>query len=530
MAHKMKNVSVLLWLVLLCGIAKGQKKTIYLADFINEKDSLTTQSLQKALNASEGKTLVCGPYIIKTMVNQVRRKTTIIGAGIRIKGDSAAIGNKPDGLLNFEGVDSCIVDGVTFDGRENTPGNPYFWFSFINCYQTKNLVVRNCRALYGSAAFVRFADQCHNFEIYNNMQWGGDCMVLGNHNRDNGKSGNFYIHDNFRDNLTGKSEGIGIASGFNRTTGQVWYFDSLRVERNVIMNNRESWAMQLSAVRNARIAHNFIYNCKAGITFAPEKEDAAHQGRAREWYVVPAFSSKDTVEYNVIEGFLATPPQTYVASTFGITVIGDSSQVRYNKIRRFNFGGLRTGEFSSTKYSYNPNDGYVPEESKNKPVKNTIIAYNVIDSVNNDPYGRYYYGPDSAAFFINSLQNGNVQFNTIVGGAEKHQYVRIKNKINTSIDNNSWQGGDKLPVFANAVYQKINGSTTVLSSKAIDEGPLRYQWKQLSGNNCKIVAPANYTTTITGLKTGWYLFELTATDNAGKKSINMALVLVGKGY
>jgi hypothetical protein len=521
----------LIWVWLLfsaCYSSAAQKKIVYLAHYINEKDSLTTQSLQKALDAAAGKTLVCGPYVIKTMVNQVRRKTTIIGAGIRIKGDSAAIGEKADGLLNFEGVDSCLVDGIVFDGRNQSPGNPRFWFSFINCYRTQYLTVRNCQALYGSAAFLRFADQCHHFDVYNNMQWGGDCFVIGNHNRDNGKSGDFYIHHNFRDNLLGKSEGIGIAGGFDRQTGQVWYFDSLRVEYNAILNNQESWAMQLSAVKNARIAHNFIYNCKAGITFAPEKERGAHEGRAAEWYVVPAFSCRDTVVYNVIEGFMSKPPDRYVASTYGITVIGDSSLIEYNKIRRFNFSGLRTGEFDNIQYSYDPRDvTFVPEKSRGRKVIHTQITYNVVDSVNNDPYNTVYYGPDYAPVFINGMKNGLVRYNTVTGTGDKHTRTKIKNSPATFIANNSWQGADKLPVFGDAIYQQIRKNSTVVSSKARDEGPISYGWKQLAGPGANILHPANSSTIITGLKTGWYLFEVTATDTTGKRSINIALVVNG---
>jgi hypothetical protein len=522
----MKKLMCILLLFSACYISTGQKKMIYLSDYINEKDSSTTQSLQKALDAAAGKTLVCGPYVIKTIINQVRRKTTIIGAGIRIKGDSAVIGEKADGLLNFEGVDSCLVDGIVFDGRNQSPGNPWFWFSYINCYRTQYLTVRNCKALYGSAAFLRFADQCHHFEVYNNMQWGGDCMVIGNHNRDNGKSGDFYIHHNFRDNLWGKSEGVGIASGYDRQTGQVWFFDSLRVEYNVIINNQESWAMQLSGVKNARIAHNFIYNCKAGITFAPEKERGVHEGRAAEWYVVPAFSCRDTVMYNVIEGFMSKPPDHYVASTYGITVIGDSSLIQYNKIRRFNFSGLRTGEFDNIQYSYDPKEPtFIPEKARERKVSNTQIAYNVVDSVNNDPYNTVYYGPDYAPFFINGMEKGSVRYNTVVGSGDKHTRIKIKNSHPKDILNNSWQGADKLPVFGDAIYQHIKASSTVVGSKASDEGPVTYRWRQLAGPSSKILSPANSSTAITGLKTGWYLFEVAATDNTGKKSINMALVV-----
>lgn len=520
-----KLICVCLLLCACCTVA-GQKKMVYLSHYINEKDSLTTQSLQKALDAAAGNILVGGPYVIKTAINQVRRKTTILGAGLRIKGDSAAIGDRVEGLLNFEGVDSCLVDGIVFDGRNQSPGNPRFWFSFINCYRTRYLTVRNCQALYGSAAFLRFADQCHHFEIYNNMQWGGDCLVIGNHNRDNGKSGDFYIHHNFRDNLQGKSEGIGIASGYNRQTGEVWYFDSLRVEYNVIINNRESWAMQLSAVKNARIAHNFIYNCKAGITFAPEKEKGAHEGRAAEWYLVPALSCRDTVICNVIEGFMSAPPDHYVASTYGITVVGDSSLIQYNKIRRFNFSGLRTGEFDNIQYSYDPREPtFVPLRNRERKVMNTTIAYNVVDSVNNDPYTTIYYGPDYAPFFVNGLVNGSVRYNTVTGTGDKHTRVKLTNVHTSGILGNSWQGADKLPVFGDAICQQINAASTLLSSKASDEAAVTYQWKQLAGQPCTILSPSAGSTKISGLKKGWYLFEIAATDITGKKSINMALVM-----
>jgi hypothetical protein len=525
----MIRLAILVFQLFFYQIVFCQGKLVYLADYINEHDSVSTQSLQPALDAAAGHTLIGGPFVIKTASNSLRSKTNFIGKGLRLKGDSAAIGERVVGLLDFDNVANCVMEDIVFDGRNQTPGNPRFWFSFINCYRTQYVTIRNCKAWYGSAAFVRFADQCHHFNIYNNQQWGGDCMVIGNHNRDNGKSGDFYIHHNFRDNLYGKSEAVGIASGYDRRTGQVWYFDSLRIEYNVIINNRASWAMQLSAVRHARIAYNFMYNCKAGITFAPEKEWGAHEGRGEEWYVVPALSSHDTVVYNVIEGFMAEPPARYVASTYGITVIGDSSLVEYNKIRRFNFSGLRTGEFDNIQYSYDPRDRtYVPEKNRSKKVSGTRIAYNVVDSVNNDIYSTVYYGPDYSPFFMNGLENSVVQYNTVSGNDIKHKNVKTKNNGNIIANGNSWQGADNLPVFGAAVYVRIPASTAIIHSKAVDEGPVQYRWTQLAGGRCNLVSPAANTTAISGLKSGWYLFMITATDSAGKKSMNMALVVVEK--
>jgi hypothetical protein len=287
--------------------------------------------------------------------------------------------------------------------------------------------------------------------------------------------------------------------------------------------------MQLSAVRRARIAYNFMYNCKAGITFAPEKERGAHEGRAAEQYVVPALSLRDTVLYNVLEGFMCDPPGHYVASTYGITVIGDSSLVQYNKIRRFNFSGLRTGEFGNIQYSYDPRETtFVPEKNHRAKVRGTRVVYNVIDSTNNDPYDTVYYGPDYAPFFINAMENGLVQYNTVTGTLPKHHAVKTKNAATATIRHNSWQGGDKLPVFENAIVQQISTPTTVLTSRATDEGPVQYRWVKLSGDGGKILSPANSSTVVTGLKTGWYLFLVEATDTMTKKAINMALVVVEK--
>ena len=62
-----------------------------------------------------------------------------------------------------------------------------------------------------------------------------------------------------------------------------------------------------------------------------------------------------------------------------------------------------------------------------------------------------------------------------------------------------------------------------------DGSIVSHVWTQVSGATATITTPSSYTTTITGLTTGTYVFRLTVTDNLGATGQDDMTVTVSAG-
>ena len=81
-----------------------------------------------------------------------------------------------------------------------------------------------------------------------------------------------------------------------------------------------------------------------------------------------------------------------------------------------------------------------------------------------------------------------------------------------------------LLLFISITFAAICQTTTVtlkgtLVSKAQDATSVTYLWTQVGGTSVTITSPTSLTTTVTGVPSGVYKFQLVGTDNFGVKSL-----------
>jgi hypothetical protein len=502
---------------------------VYLSDYVDENDSVTAQSLLPALIASQGKTLMGGDYVISTPINicDSLRKINFVGNGLRIKGAFNTFNTFVDGLLTFYNCDTIRIRGIKFEGRNTPSGNEYFVKSFTDFYNTDYVDFTDNEAYYGSYAMVRIADFCDNYNIGKNIQWGGDCLVIGRCNRTSGGISYVDIHDNFTDNTTGKSERASFDAAYVPGQGQNYFISNITVRNNVFTNNLQSYVVLWSNVRYSSVRDNLFFRAKAGGTNSNAKEPALPPETG---YVMhPGYSVYDTVANNCIEGLMADAPDTYIASIFPWNGINDYTVIEGNKFRRFCFGFSAGDKEKHDTYHYQPFPRIYVFGAQTALTYNVRIINNVFDSIANNPYDTYNWVPPTGAIVLSRLQNSFITGNTIIYPLANPVMgeVNLIDNTNLTETNNSWQGANKLPVFGASEFYLTTASTVSLNAIATDEGVLAYEWEHLSGAPVVIANANTNNTSVSGLTAGMYLFRCTATDNTGKKSITMTGVLIG---
>lgn len=97
---------------------------------------------------------------------------------------------------------------------------------------------------------------------------------------------------------------------------------------------------------------------------------------------------------------------------------------------------------------------------------------------------------------------------------------------------NTKNGNNAVPIAnAGADVQTSAASATLKGSGSDADGNITsYTWKQISGpSGAKLTNPGVASTTVTGLKTGTYIFRLQVTDNKGERDADYVRVLVKAG-
>jgi len=129
--------------------------------------------------------------------------------------------------------------------------------------------------------------------------------------------------------------------------------------------------------------------------------------------------------------------------------------------------------------------------------------------------------PTSASTTVTGLTTGNYSF----------QLVMTDSNTGTKADTVNVVVNTSIPIVNAGSNQTITlPSTLTLSGSATAQGSntiTSHGWSQISGpNTASITTPGSYTTTVTGIIAGTYVFQLTASDNASNVGSSTVTITV----
>ena len=200
------------------------------------------------------------------------------------------------------------------------------------------------------------------------------------------------------------------------------------------------------------------------------------------------------------------------------TAVGRTSSYFYNAARTLVISGLNTG----SQYNF---EAYASRANTNATSTYTVGATTLGILVNNNYTNK--------ASFSNLTPSSSGSITVTINASGVYNYLNgfTLTEIGKAASTN------KSPIAIAGADQSINLPTrqvTVDGSASSDpDGSIKsYSWQQISGPSpASITSPNAASSTITGLDTGVYTFQLTVTDNQGAVATSLLKVTVGTlGY
>jgi len=129
---------------------------------------------------------------------------------------------------------------------------------------------------------------------------------------------------------------------------------------------------------------------------------------------------------------------------------------------------------------------------------------------------------------ISSPSVYNTSLSGLTNGVYKFQWAITSNGCSPSLDTVLVTIDPPLQSFNAGPDQQICGSTaTLTSSLGAEPGPGTGVWTQVAGSAATIVSPMTYTTSVTGMVSGVYVFRYTVTNGACTASDDISLFISG---
>lgn len=239
--------------------------------------------------------------------------------------------------------------------------------------------------------------------------------------------------------------------------------------------------------------------------FKIKKENLHVGGFSAGGYAYKIMATEDN--YDATEPY---GPFTYAGAFKSIVdvqgVLPDDNADWYIKVKNFARNGINGGGRYFGIWGTADGDRQIPrfKDSMNAAVANSGIVHTTSDGHSWNAVHKVWGNPNGTA-----PQTWNMNGRTLT--AWQWVLLQSKDTVQSSADENL---PPSVSVRSDTTMLFITDQITLTGSASdVDGSVTSHTWTKVSGPSCTITSPSNYTTTVTGMTRGTYVFRLTATDD-----------------
>lgn len=344
--------------------------TVYGASFGLKGDgSDETRTLQAAIDASAGKTLVLPAGTYFTGQLQLVSKLVLTGTNVKLRMIQGPLDNRMLSLKNLSNVEISGIE-IALNGIQGDIWDGTAAIQLENC---SNVKIHQCFIHDNTYVAIRLIGGNNNIKINNNFIENTDVGVHANNTNTNIKIVSNTISK-------GTSEGVTIY-GYNNQN----YPSNFLIDSNIILE-KKNFGINIPFAKFGTITHNTINNCYGGITF----HDPVSVG-SDDYYTTDMI-----VKNNVISN-----------ATFGIVYVGDRTTITNNQVSNIQQSGISINNFN-----------------------NTNIITTAVTVTGNTMSGTGLAGGGAAGIAINNLTNSSISGNKIKNCGQSSSSIRFNGNCN----------------------------------------------------------------------------------------------------